>query len=466
MTEEIQPISQTGFTELTQRTKHLWRNLSRNEFVFLIINLSVTVIIWLLGDKLDDTGRKVLAEPIKSIALFWGSLSFLDAGKKFFFRRDYEQDKEKILDQATKRFYRLMDNDKGIHECGLKRIRNSFDISKLKELILNLQDGDSLYCHDGSISDFSKLKEAIKSKALIGVKFKFMALAPYCKNATRRAGEVGDEVNFYSSGCKKFAATIESIIRELSNQSGDEEVRGFETTEMVQLRLYRSLMSIPFYIVFRNNVPIYAITGFYLSKASSSSIHIEWEAELNQPFGNALNQTDSNAFIEELLDYWDYKWNKGCLEYNQAKCLEGDWHYESFDDQGRLAYKGSCMIEEQAGSLKAKGIRKETYIDEIKRDTYILWETNIMHKYSCGNELCLITSHDCYPQGSRLGLSAFMKLTLESGDDSLSATSVSNGSLRLAGTYFVSGQSDDELFQARSGRIVFTRQISDRTSNP
>ena len=88
-----------------------------------------------------------------------------------------------------------------------------------------------------------------------------------------------------------------------------------------------------------------------------------------------------------------------------------------------------------------------------------------MHKYSCGNELCLITSHDCYPQGSRLGLSAFMKLTLESGEDSLNASSVSNSSLRLAGSYFVSGQSDDELFQARSGRIVFTRQISSRTSN-
>lgn len=460
MTEENQSLSQNGFIELTQKTKKLWRDLSRNEFVFLFINLFITVIIWLLGDKLDDTGRKVLAEPIKSIALFWGSLSFLDAGKEFFFRKDNEQAKEKILDQATKRFYRLMDNDKGIHERGLSRIRNSFDISKLKELILNLQDGDALYCHDGSVSDFSKLKEAIKSKALIGVKFKFMALAPYCKNAMRRAGEVGDEIDFYSTGCKKFAATIESIIHELSSQSGEEEVRNFNTTEMVQLRLYRSLMSIPFYIVFRNKQPIYAITGFYLSKASSSSIHLEWETDLNQQFGTTSSQSDSNSFIGELLDYWEYKWNQGCNEYSQAKGLEGDWEYESFDDMGQLAYKGSCTIEEQAGSLKAKGTRTETYIDKRKIDTHILWETNIMHKYTRGNELCLITSHDCRPQGSSLRLPAFMLLTFEADNNSLDGAGALGGLIRLSGSYFVSGQSDDELFQAHSGRIVFTRLIS------
>lgn len=457
MTQENQSIDPPGFSELTQKTKQLWRKLSRNELVFLFINLFVTVIIWLLGDKLDDTGVKVLAEPIKSIALFWGSLSFLDAGKEFFFRRDYEQDKEKILDQATKRFYRLMDNDREIQKSGLRRIRKSFDILKLKELILDLQPGDTLYCHDGSISDFSKLKEAIKSKALIGVKFRFMSLAPFCKNAIRRAGEVGDEIDFYSSGCKKFAATIDSMIDELSTQSGEEEVKGFDANEAIQLRLYRSLMSIPFYIVFRGDKPIFALTGFYLSKASSSSIHIEWEVDFSHHFGQALTPAEDTGFISELLDYWEYKWNYGCKEYSQAKFLEGNWIYESFDDRDKLVYKGSCTIEEQAGCLKAKGIRKETYIGDSRKETHILWETNIMHKYSSGNDLCLKTSHDCYPQGSNFGLPAFMLLTLVNDMSSCSDETTTANIPRLAGKYFVSGQSEDELFQARSGRIVFSR---------
>jgi hypothetical protein len=74
--------------------------------------------------------------------------------------------------------------------------------------------------------------------------------------------------------------------------------------------------------------------------------------------------------------------------------------------------------------------------------------------------LCLITSHDCRPQGSSLRLPAFMLLTFEADNNSLDGAGALGGLIRLSGSYFVSGQSDDELFQAHSGRIVFTRLIS------
>jgi hypothetical protein len=61
-----------------------------------------------------------------------------------------------------------------------------------------------------------------------------MSLAPYCKNAIRRAGEVGDEVDFYSSGCRKFASTIESIMVELKSQSAEEEA-----LDLIQARWFR-----------------------------------------------------------------------------------------------------------------------------------------------------------------------------------------------------------------------------------
>ncbi len=86
----------------------------------------VAIVSWLIGGQLDETGLEFHAEPIKSIALFWGSLSFLETGKDFLFKMDHEIDKEKRLDQATQRYCRVMDENKGIHERGICRVRDSF----------------------------------------------------------------------------------------------------------------------------------------------------------------------------------------------------------------------------------------------------------------------------------------------------------------------------------------------------
>jgi hypothetical protein len=276
----------------------------------------------------------------------------------------------------------------------------------------------------------------------------------------RRAGEVGDEVDFYSSGCKKFASTIESIIVELKDQSAEEEALEFDPKKMVQLKLYRSLMSIPFYLVLRDGRPVFALTGFYLSKASSSSIHIEWEEDLNRRFRHSQPQSTEISFLGELLDYWTYKWEQGCLEYDRSKCLEGDWEYESFDEADKLAYQGKCTIEEDAGCLKARGIREKTFTDDKNfTGTHILWETNVMHKYNKDDELCLITSHNCYPQGSSIGLTAFMLLTLKEEESAANKDGTKSSPLVLSGSYFVSGETEDNLFRARSGRVVFKQRL-------
>jgi hypothetical protein len=65
------------------------RRLSRNELAFLAFSLIVAIGIWLFGGELDGTGLKVLPEPIKPIALFWGSLSFREAGNDFHFNKDH-----------------------------------------------------------------------------------------------------------------------------------------------------------------------------------------------------------------------------------------------------------------------------------------------------------------------------------------------------------------------------------------
>jgi hypothetical protein len=61
-----------------------------------------------------------------------------------------------------------MDDDKEIHGRDSRRVRDSSDTLKLKELMRKLQAGDALYCHDGSLSNVSTLKEAIKARHLPG----------------------------------------------------------------------------------------------------------------------------------------------------------------------------------------------------------------------------------------------------------------------------------------------------------
>lgn len=249
-------------------------------------------------------------------------LSFLNAGKGLFTKSDYEHD-DRMLDQLTHSFFRVIHEERNSEDCGLRRIRAKFDTNELKDLILNLSPGDTLYCHVDLVPHFSRLQELIICKALVGVKFRVMALAPFCRNATRRAGEVGRKTEFYSSGCLEFIKAIEIVIEELAKKL-EVEGRSFVTDEMIKLKLYRSLMSIPFYMVVRNDKPILALTGFHLCKDAQYSIYIEWAENCNNHFVKT-NHAGGVSFIGELLDYWEQKWNLGCNEYRHEKLLEGEW---------------------------------------------------------------------------------------------------------------------------------------------
>ena len=107
--------------------------------------------------------------------------------------------------------------------------------------------------------------------------------------------------------------------------------------------------------------------------------------------------------------------------------------------------------------MRANGVRMKTLDKDGKwLDTYIQWTTNVMHKYSQGDKLCLITSHECYPQQGDLvstGVTAFMLLSLiEEG-----AKGSPQQASKLDGMFFVTGKAEDTLFQARIGRVVFER---------
>jgi hypothetical protein len=448
--------------------------LTKNQYFFLITSLLVTALLLTISSRVDDSELHFLSEPLRDLALLAGSLGFFDALKEFFFREDYENQKKDLLDMATTRFIREMDGAKNIHSAGIRRIHDSFDTSTLRSIILDLKVGDTLYCHDGSIADFSRLKEAIKSKAIAGVNFRFMTMAPYCKNAQRRGDELDEAVEDYSSGCRKFASTIESIITELGDQQASGELGDFESKERVKIKLYRSLMSIPFYLIVRNNKPTIAITGFYLRSLSSSAIHIDWEAQTKYKHSASSKDPDhkphiaeDSSFITALWDYWKFKWGDGCAEYERAKRLEGKWRYKSYPDgeSEKSIYEGECTIKEDAGSLRASGKRVKTRLKGANGEwsddfiaTNIQWTTEVMHKYMDNGKLCLITSHKCFPQEgdwASKGITAFMQLALNEDAETSTSGEAAN---RLDGTFFVTGKPEDTLFQARTGTVLFERQ--------
>lgn len=452
------------------------KNLRQNEYVFLFLALGATALIWALGTSLENNGEPtLLSDGCKDIAKFWFSISIFDSAQKFFFRQDSEKDKEDLLNKATTRFERIMDVNKNIYDSGIKKIRDSYDIIDLKETILSLGEGDTLYCHDGSISDFSVLKEVIINQALAGVRFKFMALAPYCKNANRRAKEVKKEVDFYSASCQDFAQTINEIRDELARH--DNSKNGVRHEQNIELRLYRSLMSIPFYLIEHNKVIVTAITGFYLTKASSVSMHIVWEShdthKSRQGFSlhPEYRNNDRNTFIDELWEYWKYKWHEGSREYTDWQFLIGKWDYVSKDCHSNIIYQGNCEIKEESRSLRAEGVRLKTqYPGQVEVDTKIEWKTEVMHKYTIGDDKFLIMTHKCYPQSgdmAKRGVQAFISLNagkarLQNETPGLSSTPQNEDTLE--GEFFVTAPPNLPLFEVQSGRVTFTRALKSRES--
>jgi hypothetical protein len=80
-----------------------------------------------------------------------------------------------------------------------------------------------------------------------------------------------------------------------------------------------------------------------------------------------------------------------------------------------------------------------------------------MHKYAKDNDPSLIASRNCYPQGGSVGLTAFMLLPLKESQPAANEESAKIPLLERSRQEFILGQTEDDLFQARSGRVTFVQ---------
>ena len=149
------------------------------ERVVLLAGLLCTALflsIALYGEL--QTWPTFAVDTFRELAIFAFSITIFDNFKDIYLRREIEAVKEKLLDEATGRISTMLNNKNQLASNGIEDALIPFDARALRNIISELSPGDCLYCHDGSIPDFEDLKDLICQRAIDGVRFRFMFLAP------------------------------------------------------------------------------------------------------------------------------------------------------------------------------------------------------------------------------------------------------------------------------------------------
>lgn len=388
---------------------------------------------------------------IRELSIFAFTITSFESLKDFYLRRENEEQKRELLDDAVRETRKVLEEKNRLALYGIEDAMMPFDAAALQSIITDLTPGDCLYCHDGSIPNFEDVKDSITELALNNVKFRFMSVAPYCMNAKRRAQELRKDGDGYSSRCKGFGDDIEMIrshIREKSRKriesslikpgqedNNPEAIKLREEriaaeveacVDNVQIRYFRSLLSVPFYLLekadgtnteaagTRGQPPsssklVRAWTGFYLRKGSSSFIFVQWKP---QEAGRILrrNKQENTDMISNLKEYWDFKWKEGHEEYEGSALWVGKWRYECIDESAPkdVVYLGTCQVKEKSGQLDAVTTRTHTCINpESCESIFIRWtneedDGDAIHKYRRGkdNYLFLALSYRPEKQGN------------------------------------------------------------------
>ena len=341
------------------------------------------------------------------------TLTIFEGIKDIYLRRQTKEQNKLLINEVAEQTKRILEEKNNLAAAGIGDALPSFTIRNFEAIVkTELSSGDSLYCHDGTISDIMEVRDLIVQCALQDIKFRFMSLAPYCMNARRRAKEVSQESNEYLSLYKVFSQNIEDIRSRIYKLKGDEIIarnslscetkderiivlKPFakeiqEYVDNVQIRYFRSLLSIPFYLLEKgaggnsgeqrdsknslNRSLAKAWTGFYLRRGASGFMFIEWKAR-EQVTSTSVSWPD---MIQSLKDYWDFKWVEGFREYKKSASWLGTWRYECVDKNlsDDPVYTGSYEIRERSGRFVAVCTRTKTCIPGSTCVPYNLRWTN------------------------------------------------------------------------------------------
>jgi hypothetical protein len=277
----------------------------------------------------------------------------------------------------------------------------------------------------------------------------------------------------------------------------------------VQIRYFRSLLSIPFYLLEKgvngtpasdlpketavDHLPTKAWTGYYLNKSSSSFIFIQWRRQADATLSSKI-ESQSSDMVLSLKRYWNFKWNESYIEFLESDLWLGEWNYECRDEvvstEGSV-YMGSCQVSEKSGRLNAVTKRNQTCIGAGQcTPIFINWtneedDGDIIHKYRNGKDNILFLSLSYRPEqpgtASRSGgnnlkptdqkkdnsrIKAFVKLKAVKGngseeDNIIDENTIRDGNYHLKGEYYIIFPDDsmrrNDIFPSTYGEIILRR---------
>jgi hypothetical protein len=371
-----------------------------------------------------------------------------------------ERTNQKVNDSISE-ISKTVAADRRLSGYGLIKIYDGFGIDSIRDIVIHLKRGSTLYWHTTFIPDFKKIiggDDIIIQMARNGVKFRFLMLEPFCSNANWRAKESSfkkdapvsyrrAKVNDYMEELRSYQASLQSLVDELS---GEPDYR-----HNIQYKLYRSPPSIPFILIEEEEGEQGSIdrcfAGYYLNMKPSDSFYLEWKAP-------QLLDPKNYGFPQELKKYWDTKWTSLSKDHEQVNPFKGKWWYLIYSHTDSLQdtplASGSVEVTEDiiTGELALKGKRLYQRGNDDSGRANILWESDRIK-----------ISIDPYEEG-RINLSIRYHLNLRDslpnepqGDMDIvyvSFDKVMSGSFNIWGELKMNPHQDVPL---RSGTIKFTR---------
>ena len=253
-------------------------------FLFSIFIGLLAILLVLSSEVLELGGynKPLLASALQAIGIGLLTSVILGLFAELALRRQMVRDFSIETESQLRSFFDLALTSS--QKYGFKGLTDDFAARSFFE---QSQPGDEVLWLDTYMPGHQTWIELIKKKAQEGVTFRFLALKPGSAMADLRRAEIGGRF------LESFDPELTIFIQDLHAAA-----EASDTQSNIEVRLYDDLLANPYYLIRRKSKPIYAITSFYLRRATGVDFpHIEWR------------EGDSDGgFIKRLEDYFDWKW--------------------------------------------------------------------------------------------------------------------------------------------------------------
>jgi len=257
--------------------KYFRRLLKQQGWLISLLLFIAGYSVYIVTDKKEDFFYKL----INNTGLFISTILAVQFIHNIIIRRHENLLLKMEINEATKK---ITENIlPSYHRWGFRGFVNNLNIS---ELFDQLQEGDELLWLDTYAPSLHLCIERFDNAIRRGAKIRILALMPDSTIAKLR----GSEIKQPGFSQELFLTDLKLFINELSRLVSRHDINS------LQVRIYTDLPGIPMYIRLRDGIPVWGLSGFFLSRASENFAHIEWTFA-------------ENGMLKYFTEYFNNKWN-------------------------------------------------------------------------------------------------------------------------------------------------------------